>query len=120
MDTMFSHLHASSWAIMILLFFITYFLIKGGKAKAGKILHMVLRLFYVVMVVSGGYLLFSMFQYGFPTTFFIKALLALVLIGMMEMILTKTKKNTLNKPLLYWLIFIITVIIVPLIGLRVI
>ncbi|MED1564330.1 hypothetical protein AJ85_12220 [Alkalihalobacillus alcalophilus ATCC 27647 = CGMCC 1.3604] len=118
METMFSHLHSSAWAITVLLFIIAFFLIKGGKAKAGKILHMILRLFFVIMLVSGIYLLFAL--WGFAAMYAVKGLLAIALIGLMEVILTRTKKGTLNNAGVLWGAFIIILIIVPLMGFRVI
>ena len=95
METMFSHLHSSAWAITILLFLIAFFLLKGGKAKGGKIVHMILRLFYVIMIVSGVYLLSAL--WGFATIYIVKGLLAIVLIGLMEMLLGKAKRGQLAK-----------------------
>ncbi|WP_078555339.1 DUF1516 family protein [Bacillus alkalicellulosilyticus] len=112
------HAHASSWAITLLLFFIAYFLIVANKQKPGKIVHMVLRLFYVIMVVSGVGLLIN---YQFALTFLIKGLLALVLIYFMEMILVRTKKGVLigKMKTYYWIQFAITAILVVLIGFNV-
>ncbi|MGC4377925.1 DUF1516 family protein [Fictibacillus sp. Mic-4] len=102
------HAHADTWIIMIVLFVIAFFLLKAGKLKAGKIIHMILRLFYVIMVVSGIGLLISI---HFQPIYIIKGLLALWLIGTMEMLLARTKGNT-NKPTAVLWIFIVIVLIV--------
>ncbi|UOE93279.1 DUF1516 family protein [Alkalihalobacillus sp. LMS39] len=111
--------HAGSWAITLLLFFIAYFLIVTNKDKAGKIVHMILRLFYVIMIVTGGWLLFTL--YLSDLTFIIKALLALALIYFMEVILTRAKKKNIDRKvkMYHWLQFGVTALLVVLIGFNV-
>ncbi|WP_026675505.1 DUF1516 family protein [Alkalihalobacterium bogoriense] len=111
--------HAGSWAITLLLFFIAYLLIVTNKDKAGKIVHMILRLFYVIMIVTGGWLLFA--WYLSELTFIIKALLALALIYFMEVILTRAKKKNLDRKvkMYHWLQFGVTALLVVLIGFNV-
>ncbi len=112
------HAHLDSWWLLIVLFLITYFLLKAGKAKGAKILHMIVRLFYIVMLFSGVYLL-SM--WGFPLTHVIKGILAIVLIYAMEMILVRTKKGTLgSKAPMYWGILIVSLVLVLLLAFRII
>ncbi len=112
------HTHISSWAILVLLFFISYFLIKSGKEKGGKIAHMILRLFFVIMVVSG---IGMLINYSYPMAYHLKAGLAIILIGAMEMLLTRTQKGTIgSKAPLYWGVVIVLLILVILIGFGVI
>ncbi|WP_100404951.1 DUF1516 family protein [Bacillus solitudinis] len=106
--------HTGSWAFLLIFFLISYFLYKGGKAKGAKIVHMVLRLFYIIMLVSGAGLLIG---YGFPLLFIFKAVLALILMYAMEMILVGTKKRTLGtKATMYWIMLAATAIVVVVIG----
>ncbi|MBP3949616.1 DUF1516 family protein [Halalkalibacter suaedae] len=110
--------HTGSWAITILLFVISYFLLKAGKNKASKIVHMILRLFYVIMIVSG---IGTLIGYSFTPVYVVKGIIALVLIYAMEMILVRTKKGTLGQQAMtYWILFAITLIVVVLIGFGVI
>lgn len=110
--------HTGSWAITILLFVISYFLLKSGKNKASKIVHMILRLFYVIMIVSG---IGTLIGYSFVAVYAVKGIIALVLIYAMEMILVRTKKGTLGQQAMtYWILFIVTLIVVVLIGFEVI
>ncbi|MDE5412480.1 YisL family protein [Alkalihalobacterium chitinilyticum] len=112
------HTHSSSWAITVLLFFIAYFLIKANKEKGAKIVHMILRLFYVIMVLTGIGLLI---QWNFAFTFVLKGILAISLIYFMEMILVRTKKDALaGKGPYYWIMFVATLVLVVLIGFNVI
>ncbi len=113
-----TYAHGDSWWVMILLFIITYFLIRAGVNKGAKILHMILRLFYIIMIFSGVVLLFN---WGFPAAYVLKGILAIVLIYAMEMILVRTKKGTLGtKAPMYWGLFVIVLVIVVLLGLRII
>jgi hypothetical protein len=106
--------HIGSWAILVLLFFVGYFLLKAGKAKGAKIVHMVLRLFYIIMLVSGIGMLVTL---GFPLMYLVKGALAFFLIYAMEMILVRTKKGTLGEQAtLYWAIMIVTLVLVVLLG----
>lgn len=109
--TMFAHTHASSWFITLALFALSYAFLKGGKAKPQKITQMILRLFYIIMLVSGVGMLIV---YRFPLVLVIKGILAIVLIGIMEMIITRGGKGqSISK---YWLPFFIALALVLLIG----
>ena len=105
--------HIGSWAITVLLFFLSYFLL--NKGKAGKIVHMILRLFYVIMIVTGVGMLFGI---GFVLTYVLKGVLALWLIYFMEMILVRTKKGVLDakQKTYYWIMFTVTLMLVLVIG----
>ncbi|KHF38402.1 hypothetical protein LQ50_21640 [Halalkalibacter okhensis] len=112
------HAHVDSWWLLIVLFLITYFLLRAGKDKGAKILHMIVRLFYIVMIFSGVVLLFN---WNFAIAYVIKAILAIVLIYAMEMILVRTKKGTLgSKAPMYWGLFVVTLVVVILLGMRII
>ncbi len=110
--------HIGSWAILVLLFLVSYFLLKGGVRKGAKIVHMILRLFFVIMVVTGIGMLFIL---KFPAMYVVKGILAIILIGAMEMLLTRTSKGTIgSKAPMYWVIVIVTLVLVLLLGFGVI
>ncbi|ARK31545.1 DUF1516 family protein [Halalkalibacter krulwichiae] len=112
------HAHVDSWWLTILLFVIAYFLLKAGKQKGAKIVHMILRLFYVIMIFSGVTLLISL---QFPFVYVLKGILALVLIYAIEMILVKTKKGTIgSRAPMYWGLFALTLVLVVLLGMGII
>ncbi|WP_088103649.1 YisL family protein [Halalkalibacter urbisdiaboli] len=114
MLSMYYQSHIGSWAIMIILFFVSYFLLKARKEKGAKIIQMILRLFYLIMIVSGVGMLVI---YQFPLLFVFKGVLALVLLYAMEMILVGTKKGTLgSKASMYWILFAVSLIVVVVIG----
>lgn len=97
------HTHASSWVILIILFLVSLFMTNN------KIPHMILRLFYLVMIFTGGYMLFV--QGGYNPAFHLKALCAILLIGMMEMVLVRRKKGKSFMPFLIALIVLLVVVV---------
>ena len=58
-----THLHITSWVLAIILLIVVLMLHKQGKAKAAKIVHMILRLDFLLILYSGGEL-FSMYFSG--------------------------------------------------------
>ncbi|RXT06592.1 DUF1516 family protein [Ammoniphilus sp. CFH 90114] len=109
------HSHASSWALTILFFAISYIMLRQDKTKIQKVTHMILRLFSLIMLVTGVGLLIG---YSFALTFVIKGILAFVLISLMEMILVRGKKGKETKPL--WMPFAVVLPLVVLLGFNVI
>ncbi|GIN84041.1 UPF0344 protein YisL [Heyndrickxia sporothermodurans] len=99
-----THAHITTWVIAIILFFIALALYKGGNAKGAKIVHMITRLFYILIIVTGAFLFFK-FQKANPALYGIKLLDGLLIIGMLEMILVKVKKG--KGTGLFWILFII-------------
>ncbi len=107
--------HAGSWFFTLLFFGVSYFMLTKQNMKAQKITHMILRLFFIIMVVSG---LGMLVGYQFSLVFVIKGILAIALIGLMEMILVRTKKGKQAGKL--WLPFIVVLVLVFLLGFNVI
>lgn len=103
--------HIGSWAILVLVFLITFLLAKSGKERGAKIVGMVLRLFYVIMLVSGGGMLFRL---SFPLMYIIKAVLAVVMIGMMEAIIGRTKRR--ESTGVFWGVMLVLLVLIVLMG----
>ncbi|GIN37937.1 MULTISPECIES: YisL family protein [Heyndrickxia] len=109
-----THAHVTTWVIAIILFVIAFALYKSGNTKGSKIVHMILRLFYILVIITGGILFFK-FQSTFgPALYGMKLLGGLLVIGMMEMILTRIKKG--KGTGLFWLLFIIFFVAVLYLG----
>ena len=89
------HAHLTSWALALILFVIALFLHKGGKAKGFKVVKMILRVFYLLIIGTGFMLLFknNMLKTDYSFQYIIKALSGLGVIGSFEMILAKVGKN---------------------------
>lgn len=79
-----AHMHITSWAVAIILLIVVAAMYGQGKMKPGKIVHMILRLFYLFILGSGIGLFMEYANY--PTNLFIKIILGLWAIVAMEMI----------------------------------
>ncbi|WP_084405728.1 DUF1516 family protein [Alteribacter aurantiacus] len=108
------HTHSLMWFVMLVLFFVALVLLKNNRPKGAKIVQMSLRLFYILVLVTGGTLLFWNFYLGTA----IKGILAIFLIFTMEKISTGTKKGTLQgtQKTIFWVQFVILVIVVVYLG----
>lgn len=106
------HAHVTTWSIGLLLFFITFTLGKLDKEKAQRAVHMILRIFYILILFTGGYLLFVMWQLNILAV--IKGLIGMWLISLMELIIVRGEKGQPTKSL--WIQFIIALIAVFIMG----
>ncbi len=109
MYNIFYQSHAGSWAILIIFFLLSYFF------HNQKWLSIITRIFYLMMIVTGVGMLFLL---KFPLVFIVKGLLAILLIGTMDMILMKKKKAQPHS--IFWIVFVIILILVILLGFHVI
>jgi len=103
------HSHSGSWIVMILLFLLSVIFRKQ------KVTAMVLRLFYLIMLATG----ISMLVYlDFPTVYVVKGIIAILLIGVMEMLvgrITKGRGNDKAVPVL-WIAWVVLLALVVLTG----
>ena len=106
-----THMHITTWLVAIILFFVAFTMYKKGNAKQAKILHMITRLFYILIIVTGGMLMGS--QVGY---YMWKMIVGLIVIAMMEMVLVKTKKG--KGTGVYWVLFIVSFVVVLYLGLK--
>ncbi len=109
-----THLHITTWVVALILFFVANSLFKSGKEKPFKIVHMTLRLFYLLIIASGLQLVLSLAAIN--GEYIGKIILGIYVIGMMEMILVRSKKKKPTR--IFWIQFVIVLIIVILLGLR--
>ena len=112
------HMHVTSWILGLILFLVALFLYKQGNAKGAKIVHMILRLFYLIIIFTGGYLLFDVYLANFTMPMgaeaITKGLAGIWLIAAMEMVLVKTNKG---KPVTgWWVQLVIALILVLILG----
>ncbi|MCS7461275.1 DUF1516 family protein [Paenibacillus doosanensis] len=105
MFNIFYQSHAGSWALMIILFILSVIFYRQ------KVTQMILRLFYLIMLVSGIGMLTLL---GFPLLYVIKGVLAIVLIGMMEMIVARRRRQQSAAPM--WIVFVILLVLIVLLG----
>lgn len=105
------HAHMTAWFLALVLFFVAIGLHKSGKEKGAKIVQMVLRLFYVLILLTGFMLLFSI---NINIMYVLKAAVGLWVIAMLEMIVIRTRKN--EKASILWIQFIVAVLLVLYLG----
>ncbi|MGM8212648.1 YisL family protein [Virgibacillus sp. W0430] len=108
-----AHLHITAWVLAVILVFIVSAFYGQEKTKQGKILHMILRLDYLLILYSGGSLLGTYIANGVSGGMLgeviVKVIAGLWAIVAMEMIGVKTKKSKPVKS--WWIQFAIAAII---------
>ncbi|MFC0524830.1 YisL family protein [Pontibacillus salicampi] len=110
-----THLHITSWVLALVLLGLSFWFYRGGRAKAGKITHMILRLDYLLILYSGGSLLGAYFGgSAMLGEAIVKALAGVWVIYAMEMILIRSSKSTSSRN--GWIQFWIAIIIALVLG----
>ncbi|MEW9501627.1 YisL family protein [Jeotgalibacillus marinus] len=110
-----THLHITTWVIGLILFFVAVGLHKSGQVKGSKISHMVLRLFYLLIIGTGAALFFIHSSID-PALYGVKFLLGVLVIGFMEMVLVRSKKG---KPTgVMWILLILALLGTLYLGFR--
>lgn len=107
-----THAHITAWALGIILFFVASSMYRGGNSKA-KMLHMIVRLFYVIIIITGFLLYQGIMQTATSDMhmwYGIKMLVGIWVIGAMEMVLVRTSKG--KDPKVGWIQFVIAVLLV--------
>lgn len=108
------HLHVTTWALGFILFILALIL----QGKAGKVLHMILRLDYLVILYSGLHLLITVYFANFTMPqgpeAITKGLAGIWLIAAMEMILVKKSKGKPTGKM--WIQFFIALVLVLVLG----
>lgn len=99
--------HIYSWLIAYILFILVAIFYQQDKHKPGKILHMILRLMYIMILLTGIGLFFAYHTYS--VMLFIKVIAGLWIIAAMESVTVRLSKN---RPLNSWFIQLIIASIV--------
>lgn len=106
------HAHITTWVLAIVLFFVALGLHKSGKAKGAKVVQMILRLFYLLIIGTGIWILSSL--HSISMMYVIKSLVGILVIGSLEMIMVRTVKG--KNTMVVWLLFIISFVLVLYLG----
>ena len=106
------HAHMTTWFLAIILFFVALGLHKSGKEKGFKVVKMILRVLYILILATGIGLLFSLSTIGL--LYILKVAVGLWVIAMIEIILGRTAKKE-NTQIL-WVQFIIAIVLVLYLG----
>ncbi|PID02543.1 MULTISPECIES: YisL family protein [unclassified Sporosarcina] len=108
-----THMHIFTWVVGIVLFFVTASMANGTKGK--KITHMILRLFYVLIIITGAALFFKHMSID-SMLYGIKFVLGILTIGFMEMVLVRGSKG--KNTGLMWILFIIALLATMFVGFK--
>ncbi|MBM4764203.1 YisL family protein [Bacillus sp. B15-48] len=106
------HAHMTTWFLALILFFVALGLHKRGKEKGFKIIQMILRVFYILILGTGIGLLFSLANISF--LYILKVVVGLWVIAAIEMILIRTSKKGNTQGM--WIQFIIALLLVLYLG----
>ena len=101
-----THLHMTICVIMLVLFFLA----ATGIVKS-KGVHHALRLFYILIIVSGG----ALYEPSIGD-YHVKATVGLLTIAMMEMVLVKKSKGKPNT--IFWVLFAIFLFVTMFYGFK--
>jgi uncharacterized membrane protein SirB2 len=113
-----THAHMTAWFLAVILFLVALFLQKGGKQKGAKIVKMILRVIYLLLIGTGAMLLFSSGMLGtdLALQYILKAVAGIWVIGAIEMVLAKTSRN--QSTGIFWIQFIIAFALALFLGLK--
>ncbi|WP_010529906.1 YisL family protein [Lentibacillus jeotgali] len=109
-----THLHVTSWVLAFILFIVIVILNKSGKAKGAKILQMILRLDYLLILYSGGTLLAAYFNGPQMGEAIFKGLAGIWAIFAMEMISMKSGREEPTKS--WWIQLVIAILLTLILG----
>lgn len=91
-----THMHITSWVLAFILLVLVIMFHRQGKEKVAKVMHMILRLDFLFILITGGILLGDYFTDGLSSYMpeaIIKSLAGLWAIVSMEMVALKVGKD---------------------------
>ncbi|MFL6518444.1 MAG: YisL family protein [Bacillus sp. (in: firmicutes)] len=106
------HGHITAWLLALILFVVALFLHKGGKEKGARIVQMILRVLYLLIIGTGVGLLFSV--YKIDVWYVLKAVVGLWVIGLFEMILSRVAND--RRTSVFWIQFVVAWVLVLYLG----
>ncbi|KIN50119.1 YisL family protein [Bacillus subtilis] len=109
-----THLHITTWVVALILLFVSYSLYSSGSAKGAKITHMILRFFYILIILTGAELFVRFANWN--GEYAGKMILGIITVGLMEMLLIRKKKEKSTGGL--WIGFVIVLLLTVLLGLH--
>lgn len=106
------HAHITAWVLALILFFVALSLIKSGKVKGAKVVQMILRVLYLLIIGTGLGLLFSV--YKIDVWYILKTVVGLWVIALFEMILGRVANN--RNTSVFWIQFVVALLLVLYLG----
>ena len=110
-----THVHITTWVIGIILFFVALSLHKSGKRKGSRIVQMILRVFYL-LIIGTGIELIMRYHIHVTMLYILKMAVGLWIIAIMEFILMRTSKD--RRTSVLWIQFVIAILLVIYLGLK--
>lgn len=107
-----THAHITTWLIALILFFIAVALHKKENTRNYKVVVMILRVFYLLIIATGAMLLFSLAT--ITPMYWVKVILGLLVIGFLEMVLSFLAKG--KSAGFAWILLIVGFIAVVYLG----
>lgn len=107
-----THAHLTAWFVALILFFIALGLHKSGKEKGFKVVQMILRLFYILIIVTGVMLLTSISNISL--LYIVKAVIGLWVVSMFELILVRMAKQ--KSTSIFWIQLVVTFVVALYLG----
>lgn len=109
-----THFHIFSWVVGIILFLIAATM--PIESKGRKILKMILRVFYLLIIISGVALFITAMGGTQGALYGVKLLFGILTLGMMEMVFARQGKG---KPTqMFWILFVIVVLVTVFLGFK--
>jgi len=99
------HAHITSWALALILFIVTFVLLKNGNTKQAKVFSMILRVLYIAIIVTGIMLYLDVMNVIKDPLYHLKMLFGLLTIGMLEMLLVRITKGK-STPV-FWTLLVV-------------
>jgi hypothetical protein len=104
--------HAHLTSLVLSLIFLIIITVLQNKGKNIKIWHMVLRATYILVIITGCILFFA--AYSIPLSYYLKAILGIVMIGLFEMVIVRKQKG--KKTDVIWIAFSIVFVFLFVLG----
>lgn len=108
-----THMHIFTWVVAIVLFLVSASMATGSKGK--KITHMILRLFYILIIITGAALFFKHMSID-SMLYGVKFILGILTIGFMEMVLVRGSKG--KSTMVMWILFAVALLATLFIGFK--
>ncbi|MCP8968250.1 YisL family protein [Ectobacillus ponti] len=112
-----THAHITAWVIGLILFFVARAMYSNRNGKA-KMLHMIVRLLYILIIATGLMLYMNVSKYltgNMHMWYGLKSLAGILVIGGMEMVLIRTRKGKSLAPV--WLLLAVGFVAAVFLGL---
>jgi len=108
-----THIHIFTWVVGIILFLVAASMPIDSKGR--KITKMILRVFYILIIISG-LALFLRWMSNDSALYGVKFLFGILTIGMMEMVFARQNKQ---KPAqIAWILFVVSLLITMFLGFK--